>query len=428
MLLLYNLFVRIYFVALRIASLWNRKAAQWVEGRKSWHEELQAAVEPNDRFIWMHCSSAGEFEQGKPLIESLKRQYPDYKLLLTFFSPSGFAVANRYPHADALCYLPLDTRHNAERFVQTVQPQLAIFVKYEFWYHHLSVAANHRVPLLLVSAVFRPGQIFFRVYGRFFKNMLHFFQHVFVQDESSLRLLRSHGIRHATVSGDTRFDRVAAVAGNPTDVPFVDGFTLNRQTLVAGSTWPDDEALLADYLRQNKNVKCIVAPHEVNEKHVQSLRQLFPQSVLYTTIRPAVDNAFLQPAVGAETLAGAQVLIIDCVGLLSRLYQYAAIAYVGGGFTRDGIHNILEAAVWGKPVVFGPNYKKYREAADLIDVGGGYSVTTTEALQTLANDLFGNEQKRQAAGENAKNYVQKNTGATETVLRLIQEKRLLTRL
>lgn len=416
LLLLYNLFIRLYFIAIRIASLWNQKAAAWIRGRKHLFAELEQRLHPNDKILWMHCSSAGEFEQGKPLIEALKKDYPSHKVLVSFFSPSGFAVAKNYLPADYITYLPLDTRKNAERFINLVKPVLVIFVKYEFWYHHLKAAAFRHIPLLLVSAVFRKEQVFFKSYGRFFRQILFLFRHIFVQDQTSLRLLQEKGMNHTSISGDTRFDRVQIIKENFSEIDFIQRFSNNKKLMVAGSTWEGDEVLLADLAKEHPELKFIIAPHEINAAHVSSLKNLFPNCILYSGYTNGSKNKDVQ------------FLIVDFIGLLSRLYKYATITYVGGGFTKDGIHNILEAAVWGKPVIFGPNYKKYREAGELINAGGGFSIGTTEELKKLAGHLLSSESDLQASGNKAKNYIEQNTGATEKILQLIQEKRLLTRL
>lgn len=362
----------------------------------------------------MHCSSAGEFEQGKPVAEALKKAYPNHRLLITFFSPSGYGVAKTYGTADAVCYLPLDTRKNADRFVRLVKPELVIFVKYEFWHHHLKAVASRQIPLLLVSAVFRKDQIFFKSYGRFFMRMLRLFTQIFVQDEASLRLLREAGINRCSPGGDSRFDRVVAIEQTASPVPFITEFIGDKQAVVAGSTWQDDERLLKELMNEHSNLKLIIAPHEINDGHLDQLRSLFPNGAFYSAWQKA------------KSTTSTNVLIVDSVGLLSRLYQHATIAYVGGGFTRDGIHNILEAAVWAKPVLFGPNYKKYREAAEMIAAGGAFSVSGAPALKKLAGDLLLNAHHRQAVGEKARRYVEENGGATGKVLAYIQENRLLT--
>lgn len=415
---LYNQFIRLYSFAIRQAAPWNKKAKAWRDGRKDVFIHLQKNILPSDRVIWVHCSSAGEFEQGKPVIEALKKAYPGKKVLVTFFSPSGYGVAKNYPFADVLSYLPLDTRKNAEQFFKLVHPELVIFVKYEFWYHHLSVTAFHHVPILLVSASFRKEQVFFRSYGSFFRQMLHLFRHLFVQDKASEALLHSVGVHHCSISGDTRFDRVAAIAEKKAEIPFIDNFISNKQVIIAGSTWEDDDAVLATYAKANPQTKLVIAPHEITPAHLDKLKQLLPYSIRYSGVR--------QEKISAPDLAAAQVLVIDSVGLLSRLYAYATITYVGGGFTKDGIHNILEAAVWGKPVLFGPNYRKYREAKELIQSGGACNVATADEFTKIADDLLSNESHLQSFAANAKNYIEKNTGATERIMKAIQEKRLLT--
>lgn len=364
----------------------------------------------------MHCSSAGEFEQGKPLAEALKHVYPQYKLLLTFFSPSGYTAAIKYDVADVISYLPIDTAKNARRFVGLVKPRLAIFVKYEFWYHHLSTAFQQKTPLLLVSAVFRKEQVFFKKYGGFFRNMLRFFQHIFVQDILSVRLLEEAGIVGHSLGGDTRFDRVDEISLKSDPVPFIREFVQNKTSIVAGSTWGDDENLLKEFIATNADIKLILAPHELSHDHLVRLQNLFPNALMYSAIKEK-----------NETVKSGRVLIVDAVGLLSRLYQHAAITYVGGGFTKDGIHNVLEAAVWGKAVLFGPNYKKYREAGELIKTGGGFSVADAKELENRVRRLLSDTKVLQTAGEKASAYIKANTGATEKIIRFIQEKRLLTK-
>ncbi|RYZ29858.1 MAG: 3-deoxy-D-manno-octulosonic acid transferase [Chitinophagaceae bacterium] len=414
MLLLYNIFIRLYYVAICLASLWNKKAGQWREGRKQTFQELASKIVSTDRMIWVHCSSAGEFEQGKPVIEALKQQYPHHKILVSFFSPSGYDVAKRYPHADFITYLPLDTRKNAQEFVKLVHPELVIFVKYEFWYHHLATAAFRHIPILLISATFRKEQLFFKSYGRFFRQILFLFRHIFVQDNSSLEILQANDFSHSSIGGDTRFDRVTAIASNFSPIPFIENSLLGCQSIVAGSTWKHDEEILKE-LGPSATEKLVIAPHEIDEAHLKEIHAIFPGAVYFSSLKE-----------GTGEKNSGDVIIIDNVGMLSRLYQYATITYIGGGFTKDGIHNILEAAVWGKPVIFGPNYHKYREAKELIAAGGGFSINNAQELKQLADKLLSNEQYLQAVGENARKYVLENTGATQKILQAIQAKRLLT--
>ncbi|MGN6401530.1 MAG: 3-deoxy-D-manno-octulosonic acid transferase [Flavisolibacter sp.] len=409
MLLLYNFTVQLYFIAVRIAALWNKKAVEWISGRKNLFASLEQKITATDKIIWMHCSSAGEFEQGKPAIEKLKSLYPHHKILVSFFSPSGYHVAKNYQYADIITYLPLDTRQNARRFIEITHPDVVVFVKYEFWYHHLSAAAFKHIPLLLISAVFRENQAFFKWYGRFYKQMLFLFRHIFVQDESSLQLLKQHGIDHCSIGGDTRFDRVQEIAEKFTEIPFINDFAGDAKLIVAGSTWPDDEQLLSHL----HSTKLIIAPHEINEPHLAQIEKLFSNSIRYSQWQHRKGNE--------------KVLLIDNVGMLSRLYKYAAVAYIGGGFTKDGIHNILEAAVYGKPAIFGPNYKKYREAKELVARGGAFSAANSEELKITIANLLNHAAQFQKASAQAQNYVLQNRGATEKIIQFIQENRLLTK-
>ncbi|HYO22468.1 MAG TPA: glycosyltransferase N-terminal domain-containing protein, partial [Flavisolibacter sp.] len=343
---------------------------------------------------------------------------------------------------DVITYLPLDTRKNAAAFINLLKPELAIFVKYEFWYHHLSIASFHHIPVLLISASFRKEQVFFKGYGKFFRQLLFLFRHIFVQDTASLNLLHANGIPHASIGGDTRFDRVKKIADNFHHIRFIEEFIGNKNVIVAGSTWGDDEQMLAEYARQNPEIKFIIATHEISTANLTSVAYRFPSIYRYSWLGKEEQHFPLPNTDGPKWIAVSekeaehsnqqmltqvQVLIIDSVGLLSRLYQYATVCYVGGGFTKDGIHNTLEAAVWGKPVIFGPNYKKYREATELIEAGGAFSVASAAELKKLADQLFLDKQYLQAVGEKAKSYVVENTGATQKILQEIQEKRLLTR-
>ena len=409
LLLLYNLTVQLYFIAVRIAALWNKKAKEWIGGRKNLFASLEQKITAADKIIWMHCSSAGEFEQGKPVIEKLKSIYPQHKILVSFFSPSGYNTATNYKYADIITYLPLDTRKNAKRFVEILHPDIVIFVKYEFWYHHLSAAAFKHIPLLLISAVFRENQTFFKWYGKFYKQMLFLFRRIFVQDESSLQLLKQYGVNHCSIGGDTRFDRVKEIAGKFTDIPFINDFADGEKLIVAGSTWPGDEQLVS----QHRSTKLIIAPHEISEPHLLQIEKIFGNSIRYSQWQHKKGNE--------------KVLIIDNVGMLSRLYKYAAVAYIGGGFTKDGIHNILEAAAYGKPMIFGPNYKKYREARELIATGGAFSVENADQLKITIGNLLNDPAQFQKASTQAQNYVMQNTGATKKIVQLIQENRLLTK-
>jgi 3-deoxy-D-manno-octulosonic-acid transferase len=436
-LLIYSLIIRLYILGIRVASLWNPKAKQWVNGRKNLFEELEKKIERGNKLVWLHCASAGEFEQGKPIIEELKKQYPSHKVLVSFFSPSGFDAATKYQHVDIITYLPADTRKNAKRFVELLNPELVVFVKYEYWYHHLSAIAFRHIPLLMVSAIFRENQLFFKTYGRFYKRLLYLFRQIFVQDARSLELLKANGIDHCSLSGDTRFDRVAEIAGRFSEVPFLKEFIGEADTIVAGSSWEGDEVILAKYI-QSREVKMVIAPHEINENHIQRLQKLFPGCVRYSQLK----DSFAGKMVGGTTsiwnsineqqekdvqdrLGHAKTMIIDSIGLLSKLYHYATITYLGGGF-KSGIHNTLEAVVYGKPVLFGPKYQKFKEAKDLIEEGAAFSVTTADELKEKIDHLLNEPSELLKAAEAAGKYVQENTGATGKIIQYIHENRLLT--
>jgi 3-deoxy-D-manno-octulosonic-acid transferase len=314
--------------------------------------------------------------------------------------------------ADIISYLPLDTSENAKRWVEMIRPELVIFVKYDYWYHHLHAVAAQNIPLILVSAIFRENAVFFKWYGSFHRHMLHFFTRLFVQDEVSEKRLKDCGIMGVTTSGDTRFDRVSSLAEKDYQLPLIAAFAEREPVVVAGSTWPDDEVLLQRNYNRN-GYKLILAPHEVTHEHISKLKELFPQSLLYTNATTG-------------NIRNADVLIIDNVGMLSRLYKFATVAYIGGGFNRSGIHNTLEAAVWGKPVLFGPHYKKFREARDLVRLRGAFPIHDDESLEQCIHALLKNETNLKQSGDAARNYVIGNQGATETIMRFIHENRLLT--
>ena len=429
MIFFYNISIALYVLAVRIASIWNGKARLWLQGRKNLWKELQNSITPSDRVIWIHCSSAGEFEQGKPVIEQLKIQYPAHKILVSFFSPSGYAVAGKYSFADAICYIPVDTNKNARRFFDLVHPELVIFVKYEYWYHHLKTAADRNIPLLLISATFRKDQVFFKSYGGFYRRILFLFQHLFVQDQYSEAILRANGIQHCSISGDSRFDRVKEIAAHFTPIEPITIFADNKPLLVAGSTWPDDEQMLAEVFDKKDLIKLVIAPHEINEEHIRSIVKLFPKAVKYSEILQNEASGGNNPTgkITKPQLKEKNILIIDNVGMLSRLYYYSIISYIGGGFTKDGIHNTLEAAVYSKPVLFGPNFQKYREAKELIACGGGFSVPNAQALEVKLDEFFNNPEYLERTGNSAGKYINDHIGATGKILNYIQANLLLTR-
>ena len=436
-LFVYNIFLLLFKAAVPIAALFNVKAQKWVKGRRNIFDILEASIAGNGKVIWVHCASLGEFEQGRPVIEKLRTNYPNYKLLLTFFSPSGYEIRKGYNGVDWVFYLPMDGPKNAKRFLQIIKPSLVIFVKYEFWYYYLKEINDSDTPLLLISALFRERSIFFKWYGGLQRKILSFFDHLFVQNETSKRLLDSIGLGDKScVCGDTRFDRVIEIAEKFTPLPAIEKFIGYNKTIVAGSTWPQDEQVLqATIITINDpSLKLIIAPHEINKEHITQIQKLFPNSILYSKL--SIDNAQLtesrghpldnqQSSSNIQHPASRNTLIIDNIGILSSLYHYAYITYIGGGFGK-GIHNTLEAAVYGKPVLFGPVYKKFQEAIDLVNNGGAISINNPEdciaAIQTLIQD----EKAYAGSCEKSKDYVYANRGATHKIMKFIQEKRLLT--
>lgn len=364
----------------------------------------------------MHCASLGEFEQGRPVLERIRKDFPQYKILLTFFSPSGYEIIKNYTGADLVYYLPVDSKKNAVTFLETVNPTLIIFVKYEFWFHYLNEAKKKNIPVLLISAIFRKEQAFFQWYGSLHRYMLSCFRKIFVQNDSSKKLLANIGLNdNITISGDSRFDRVAGLIENFEPIPLIKLFTGKAKSIVAGSTWKEDEEILQQTFVSFPGTKLIIAPHEIHQEHLQELKKLFPGAVFFSQLQKTNENH-----------TNANCLIIDNIGMLSRLYNYADITYVGGGFSKSGIHNILEAAVYGKPVLFGPNYSKFNEAVDLIKSGAAISIKNSAALKRIFEKLLTDEDYYQSACSTSADYVKDNKGATKKIMDYIQENRLLT--
>ena len=415
-----------------------------MQGRKGIWEKLRSGVgswEPGvnsrkEKVIWVHCASLGEFEQGRPVIENLRSQYPDSRLILTFFSPSGYEIRKDYKGADMVFYLPMDGPQNAKRFIKLVNPSLVIFVKYEFWYYYLKELKQNNIPLLLISAIFRENSIFFKWYGDFHRKMLSFFDHLFVQNESSKKLLAGIHLDNITsVCGDTRFDRVIEIAEQFTTIPVIEKFVGNNKTIVAGSTWPEDEQVLQKSITEinDPSLKLIIAPHEIGKEHISQLQKLFPGSTLFSALTSDnkqastnIEFPVTSPSSGSgQQPATGNILIIDNIGMLSRLYKYGYITYIGGGFGK-GIHNTLEAAVYGKPVLFGPAYHKFQEAIDLAGTGGAISINNSEECVAAVQKLITDNVVYRSSCEKAKDYVYTNKGATKKIMQYIQEKRLLT--
>lgn len=364
----------------------------------------------------MHCASLGEFEQGRPLLEALKKEFPNYPIILSFFSPSGYEIRKNYPGADKILYLPVDTKNNAKNLISKINPAIVLWVKYEYWFNFLYEINNQKIPLLLISGIFRKDQPFFKWYGNFWRNALSFFTHFFVQDEQSIELLKSAGItKNVALAGDTRFDRVIAIAEKNEQLPVVQSFVNKYRVLVAGSTWEKDENILQQYSLHHPEIKIIIAPHEIKTTNLHRLITKFPNAVFYSELIKDADNA-----------KNKNVLIIDNIGMLSILYQYADVTYIGGGYEKSGIHNTLEAAVYGKPVIFGPNYKKFNEAKELINKEAAIAVSNKDEFTRALNGLFENQNKLLQTGANSKKIVYSKSGATGKIIGYIKANRLLT--
>ena len=392
--ILYNISIQLYVIAIRFAALFNAKAKLWIKGRKAIFQKIEEVTKGEQNIVWFHCASLGEFEQGKPIIEGYKQKYPSHKILLTFFSPSGFEIRKNYEGVDWVFYLPADTKSNAKKFISIVKPIKVIFIKYEFWFNYMAELKKQNISFYSVSAIFRDGQAFFKYkwWAEQLKNVTHFF----VQDKNSAELLKSIGFKNTTISGDSRFDSVLTTTNNPESFPLIEQFCKTKPTIICGSTWPKDEVLLSQFIKENPQYNYIIAPHEMH--HISHLQKQTGAQLFSTS--------------NTENINSNNVLIIDSIGILSSIYQYANIAYIGGGF-GSGIHNILEAITFGLPVIFGPNYQKFNEATELIALGGAKSISNYTEL-TLAIDSFANFDQKIAT-----NYIKNSSGATETILEIL---------
>ena len=410
---MYTLGIAIYAFMARLIAPFHKKAKLMTSGQRKAFDILRKQRVPGAEYIWFHAASLGEFEQGRPLIEELRLRHPQYKILLTFFSPSGYEVRKNYDGADIVCYLPFDLPLNVSRFLNLIQPKMTIFIKYEFWMNYLTACKKRNIPTYIISAVFRHNQIFFRWYGRYYRRVLNTYEWLFVQDQSSLDILNHYNIKNASISGDTRFDRVYNIFEKKKTIPIAEYFTNNKKengiVMVAGSSWPKDEDIFINYFNNHPEMKLIIAPHEIHEEHLQS--------ILSKLKRPTIK--FSETTI--ESIQHADCLIIDCFGLLSSIYRYGDIAYIGGGF-GVGIHNVLEAAVYGIPVVFGPNYQKFKEARDLIKSEGGFSINGNNEFNTLMDQFISQKEFLKTSGEKAGEYVENNLGATEIILDKIKKK------
>ncbi|HLR00543.1 MAG TPA: glycosyltransferase N-terminal domain-containing protein [Sphingobacterium sp.] len=407
--LIYSLSIYLYTGLIRVFAFMDPKAKKFTEGRKNLFQQIKQKVNPKEQPIWFHFASLGEFEQGRAVLQELKKHYPQKKILITFFSPSGYEIRKDTDLADYVFYLPMDTAPNARYFLDLINPAFAIFTKYEYWFHFFNELEKRKIPLLMISAIYRPNQLFFKPWGFFFRNILKKVHYFFVQNEESLVLLKNIGLKNVSLAGDTRFDRVNELSLQKTKVPYVADFLNGKSCLVAGSTWPSDEKLLAELINKKAELKLILAPHEVYPNHIKELQQLFENSTTYSALKEGKGNL------------NANVLIVDGIGLLSYLYPYGQFAYIGGGFGA-GIHNTLEAATYGRPVIFGPKYENFQEAKDLLNTKAGFSVSSAAELHAIFEYLNNHPDELRKASENARNYVQGKSGATAVIVQYIREK------
>jgi len=406
MFFLYNLVVQAASFLIKIVALFSSKIKLFVDGRKIVFPTLQDAIRPTDKTIWFHAASLGEFEQGLPVIEKIKERYPNHKIVVTFFSPSGYEVRKNSKVADVIVYLPLDTKSNAGKFIEAVHPDLVFFIKYEYWPNYLNELKKRQIPTYLISGIFRKKQVFFKWYGGFYRRALDSFEHFFVQNAKSKELLLQIGKTNVTVSGDTRFDRVASILEKDNSLDFISAFKNDTLTIVVGSSWPKDETLLVDFINSNNHdVKFIIAPHNIKEEQIRQLKNSISRK---TVLFSEKDD---------QNLVDSDVFIIDTIGILTKIYSYADIAYVGGGFGNPGVHNILEPATFGVPIVIGPNFSHFAEATALVNMEGCMSISNQKELKEAFENLIQNEDIRFEKGHICSTFVQMNKNATETILK-----------
>lgn len=403
--LLYNFCVAVYARLIALASLWNPKAKLWTTGRKAIFERMARAISPSDRVVWIHVASLGEFEQGRPVMEQIRKQYPEFKILLTFFSPSGYEVRKNYDGADYIFYMPIDTPRNVRRFLDIAHPEIAVFVKYEFWLNYLLNLKTRGVKTYVISSIFRRNSIFFRSYGFLWRRALRAFDHIFVQNDESRELLHEIGFDNVIVAGDTRFDRVAAIADAVKRIDAIETFKGDSPLFIAGSTWKPDEDILLPLIDANPQIKFVIAPHEMDEARINRI------------IDEVRGGAVRYTQCNARTLAESRVLILDTVGILASVYRYASWAYIGGGF-GVGIHNTLEAATFALPIAFGPNYDKFKEARDMVAIGAATKVESAEELKRWFAPLRDDNDLRARVSSAAKEYTVKNQGATSLIMKV----------
>jgi 3-deoxy-D-manno-octulosonic-acid transferase len=409
MLFLYNLVVLLAEQLLKIVALFSPKMKLFVDGRKSVFQTLTDKIQTTDRTIWFHAASLGEYEQGLPVIEAIKKQFPNHKIVITFFSPSGYEVRKNNTVADVTVYLPLDTISNAKQFIKLVHPEMVFFIKYEYWPNYLNELKNQNIKTYLISGILREKQAFFKWYGGFYRNALKTFDYFFVQNESSKKLLQSIGFTNVKVSGDTRFDRVVSILERDNSLDFIEEFKDNKTSIVIGSSWPKDESLLINYINQSSDdIKFIIAPHNIKEEQIQELKKSISKKIILFS-----ENVETRHALSLQEYS---VFIIDTIGILTKIYSYADIAYVGGGFGNPGVHNILEPATFGVPVVIGPNYSHFAEATALVNMEGCISIQNQTQLNEAFDLLLHNEDERLEKGHVCSTFVQMNKGATQTIM------------
>lgn len=403
---MYNLIIYIYLLGVAIASRWDAKIRKMWRGEREAFSVLRSKIDPQARYMWFHAASLGEFEQGRPIMERLRKSHPEYKILLTFFSPSGYEVRKNYEGADIVCYLPLDTPLNARRFLKLVPVERAFFIKYEFWWNYLSLMKKRGIPVYSVSSIFRPEQVFFRWYGKKYRLVLNCIARYFVQNERSRQLLATLGITDVEITGDTRFDRVIEIKQQAKELPIIDAFSKDHKVFVAGSSWPPDEDIFIRYFNEHKDWRIVIAPHVIGEDHLQQiLHKLNRKAVRYTQTTP-------------EEAAKADCIIVDCFGLLASIYQCADVSYVGGGF-GVGIHNVLEAAVWNVPVLFGPNNKRFQEAQELLATQGGIEINDYAGFEKAMNRFDADAEWLKSSADAAGAYVLSRSGAADKVLQCV---------
>ncbi len=401
---IYKIGLQLYFLLIILVAPFNIKARRWLRGRRGIWRKIRLRIKPGDKVVWVHCASLGEFEQGRPIIEEIRKTMPEKKILLTFFSPSGYELRKNYEGADCVTYMPLDTRLNAWLFMNLVKPEMAFFIKYDYWYYFLRTLKKKKIPAYLVSAKFRRDQVFFKWYGSWYRKVLGFFRILYVQNEESRRLLNVIGIKNVEVTGDTRFDRVYAISQRSVEYPWMETFAVGKKVIVAGSTWEKDENILIEYINNSgPDIRFILAPHEINERKLIRIIELIDHPTVRFT-----DN-------DKSSYRNAKVLIVDTIGHLSSLYRYGKIAYIGGGFGK-GIHNILEAATYGLPVVFGPKYQKFLEAVEMIERKAAFSVNNYNDLKLTLDQLTGDEDLLISRSGLAKTYIESKLGATRTII------------